>query len=148
MSLNCFRAGLAKRYRSRETRPIFSKEELWKQPGRFLNEYPVVLSTTYTARSSLGRNATFDYVIMDEASQVDVATGVLALSCASNAVIVGDTKQLPNVVTKNQINVLSTIRSRYAIAEEYAFEKYSFLSSFCALMGDRIPKAMLCEHYR
>ena len=148
MSLNCFRACLAKRYRSRETRPIFSKEELWKQPGRFLNEYPVILSTTYTARSSLGRNATFDYVIMDEASQVDVATGVLALSCASNAVIVGDTKQLPNVVTKDQTNVLSTIRSRYAIAEEYAFEKYSFLSSFCALMGDRIPKVMLCEHYR
>ena len=36
---------------------------------------------------------------MDEASQVDIATGALALSCARNVVIVGDTKQLPNVVT-------------------------------------------------
>ena len=35
---------------------------------------------------------------MDEASQVDVATGALALSCARNVVIVGDTKQLPNMV--------------------------------------------------
>ena len=39
----------------------------------------------------------YDYLIMDEASQVDIATGSLALSCAKNVVIVGDTKQLPNV---------------------------------------------------
>ena len=41
---------------------------------------------------------------MDEASQVDIATGALALSCARNVVIVGDTKQLPNVVTENTRN--------------------------------------------
>ncbi|MBT2623617.1 AAA domain-containing protein [Chryseobacterium sp. ISL-6] len=37
-------------------------------------------------------------MIVDESSQVDIATGVLALSCAKQAVIVGDLKQLPNVV--------------------------------------------------
>lgn len=63
-----------------------------------LKEYPIVLSTTFSSRSSL-KDATYDYLIMDEASQVDVATGALALSCAKNAVIVGDLKQLPNVVT-------------------------------------------------
>ena len=41
-----------------------------------------------------------DYLIMDEASQVDIAAGALALSCAKNAVIVGDLKQLPNVVDR------------------------------------------------
>lgn len=40
-----------------------------------------------------------DYIIMDESSQVDLITGVLALSVAKNAVIVGDLKQLPNVIT-------------------------------------------------
>lgn len=37
---------------------------------------------------------------MDEASQVSVETGALALSCAKNAIIVGDTMQFPNVVTE------------------------------------------------
>ncbi len=40
----------------------------------------------------------YDYIIMDEASQVSIETEVLALTCAYNAVIVGDLLQLPNVV--------------------------------------------------
>ncbi len=99
MSLKYFRAKLAEIYRHQKKREIFSETDLWKKPDLFLKEYPVVLSTTYTARSSLGKYAKFDYVIMDEASQVDIATGMLAFSCAQNAVIVGDTKQLPHVVT-------------------------------------------------
>ncbi len=51
----------------------------------FIKEYPVVLSTTYSARSNLSSSNNkyiYDYVIMDEASQVDVATGLVALSVA------------------------------------------------------------------
>ena len=52
-------------------------------------------------------------------SQVDIATGALALSCARNVVIVGDTKQLPNVVTDdikakakaNEVSLTSVIIS-------------------------------------
>ncbi len=72
---------------------------LWKRPCDVLAEYPVVLSTTFSSRNSLNSDMVYDYIIMDEASQVDIATGSLALSCAKNVVIVGDTKQLPNVVT-------------------------------------------------
>lgn len=39
---------------------------------------------------------------MDEASQVDVVTGALVLSCAKNAVIVGDKMQLPNVIEEQK----------------------------------------------
>nr|WP_278511202.1 AAA domain-containing protein [Bacteroides nordii] len=46
------------------------------------------------------QDVVYDYLIMDEASQVSVETGALALSCAKNAIIVGDIMQLPNVVTK------------------------------------------------
>ena len=45
----------------------------------------------------------YDFVIIDESSQVDLATGALALSCAKRAVIVGDLKQLPNVVDDKMI---------------------------------------------
>ena len=52
----------------------------------------MVLSTAFSSISAIGNGAGFlyDYVIMDEASQVDVVTGALALACAKNAVIVGD----------------------------------------------------------
>lgn len=148
MSLNAFKAGLAKRYGVHTQRKVYSKDELWQKPEEFIKEYPVVLSTTYTARSSLGKNAEFDYVIMDEASQVDVATGMLALSCAKNAVIVGDTKQLPNVVTSQQSEELEKIFERHNVAPEYNFAKYSFLSSLCKILGSRIPQVTLLEHYR
>ena len=74
LSLCCFRSRLAERYSDKNSRRVFVKDDLWQHPEEFIKEYPVVLSTTYTARSSLGRQAQFDYVVMDEASQVDVAT--------------------------------------------------------------------------
>ncbi|MCI5787384.1 MAG: hypothetical protein MR025_08085 [Helicobacter trogontum] len=48
-------------------------------------------------------NALFDYIIIDESSQVDILTGVLALSIAKNAVIVGDKKQLSCIIDANII---------------------------------------------
>lgn len=146
-SLACFRSMLAQRYK-RITRPVFNKNDLWRNPDEFLKEYPVVLSTTYTARSSLGKNALFDYVIMDEASQVDVATGTLALSCAKNAVIVGDTKQLPNVVPPKEKPVLQAIFDSAGIPHAYNFNENSFLDSVFSLLENRIPRTVLREHYR
>ena len=75
-----------------------------------MQEYPIILSTTYSARNSLNvKDVQYDYVIMDEASQVDLATGALALSCAKNAVIVGDLKQLPNVIKSDVRKVAEQI---------------------------------------
>lgn len=48
-------------------------------------------------------NALFDYIIIDESSQVDILTGVLALSIAKNAVIVDDKKQLSCIINANII---------------------------------------------
>lgn len=146
-SLACFKSMLAKRYAKTERR-IFMEDDLWKDPAEFLKEYPVVLSTTYTARSSLGKNALFDYVIMDEASQVDVATGALALSCAKNAVIVGDTRQLSNVVTSAEKPILQEIFNLAHIPQAYNFAENSFLDSIFSLLENRIPRTILREHYR
>lgn len=148
MSLKCFRAVLAKRYGGKEERKKFDKNDLWTKYRDFQKEYPVVLSTTYTARSSLGKYSQFDYIIMDEASQVDVVAGTLAVSCARNAVIVGDTKQLPNVVTSKQKEQLDSIFHKYNIHEAYNYSENSFLKSLCILLEGKIPKRILCEHYR
>lgn len=146
-SLACFRSRLAQRYTGKG-RHIFFENDLWQNPDSFMKEYPVVLSTTYTARSSLGKHAFFDYVIMDEASQVDVATGALALSCARNAVIVGDTKQLSNIVTTAQEKPLQLLFKLARVPKAYDFTAYSFLASVSSLLGNRIPHTILREHYR
>ena len=96
-SMDFLKSKLALKYDNLSMRRKFSKEDLWKNPDDILRQYPVILSTTFSSRSSLGKNVVYDYVIMDEASQVDIATGALALSCARNVVIVGDTKQLPKL---------------------------------------------------
>ena len=112
----------------------------------FLKEFPIVLSTTFSAVSSV-KNAFYDYLIMDEASQVTIETGALALSCAKNAVIVGDTMQLPNVLTEDDKQKLDSIIKKYDIESGYDSSKNSFLESVLKVISD-IPQTLLKEHYR
>ncbi len=147
MSMKYLRSLLFEKYGKKSQRKRFSVEDLWKYPKSFINEYPIVLSTTYSSRSSLSSSAEYDYLIMDEASQVDIATGALALSCAQNAVIVGDLKQLPNVISESEKSKLSSIFNSFNINSGYNFIENSFLKSVCEIITD-IPETLLREHYR
>lgn len=146
LSTELLGAVLSARYGETPSRRVFTDDDLWKHSMEVLKEYPVVLSTTFSSRSSL-RNATYDYLIMDEASQVDVATGALALSCARNAVIVGDLKQLPNVVTDEMKRRSNAVFDRFDLSRGYSFSENSFLKSICSLLP-QVPQTLLREHYR
>ena len=146
LSMTCLRGALYERYGEKGERQVFASDAFRRHPEDFLREYPVILSTTFSAANSL-KNVAFDYVIMDEASQVDVVTGALALSCARNAVIVGDLKQLPNVVTRDMQEKTRAIWRAYQIPEGYAFAGNSFLKSVCTVIPD-VPQTLLREHYR
>ncbi len=137
---------LAGKYGNQNVRRIFSEDSLWKEPYDFLAEYPVILSTTFSSTSSLSSEVVYDYLIMDEASQVDIATGALALSCARNVVIVGDTKQLPNVVTDEIKAKAKAIFDCYQVNEGYQYTK-SFLQSILDVMPNA-AQTLLREHYR
>lgn len=138
---------LFRKYASSKQRAVFATDEIYLKSLPFLHEYPIVLSTTFSATSNINPAYKFDYLIMDEASQVDIAAGALALSCARNAVIVGDLKQLPNVVDHHTEEVVSAIFAKYGIAEAYRYSSNSFLSSICTLYPG-IPQTLLREHYR
>ena len=137
---------LARKYEKNKCRKIFQEDDLWKKPYDVLEEYPVILSTTFSARNSLSPDVVYDYVIMDEASQVDIATGALALSCAKNVVIVGDTQQLPNVVTKDMKVKAKAIFDTFHLDEGYQYTK-SFLQSILDVMPN-VTQTLLREHYR
>lgn len=113
----------------------------------FIEHYPIVLSTTHSLRNCVPANDLLDYVIIDESSQVDLVTGALALSCCKRAIIVGDTKQLPQIVSMEIEQVVGNAASA-GIDEAYSYFQHNLLSSMLALYGDDIPKVMLKEHYR
>lgn len=146
MSMEIFRYALYDKYKGRNRR-VYAIEDLWRNAEEFISDYPVILSTTYSLRSSLSSKICYDYVIVDEASQVDLVTGALALSCAKKTVIVGDLKQLPNVVDREQKAITENIYSRYDLRSAYRFPDHSLLSTMIELFPDA-PRVLLKEHYR
>lgn len=146
VSMQLFKNALYKRYKGKE-RPEYIDADLYFKSAEFITDYPVIMSTTYSLRKSLAENVVYDYLIVDEASQVDLATGVLALLCAMRAVIVGDLKQLPNVVDSKTAEQTDYIFSGYQIPEAYRYSSHSLLSSVTDVFPD-IPKILLKEHYR
>ena len=145
-SMAILKASLARRYKSE--RPIIaSVAELFNNGESVLADYPIILSTTFSSKNCFNSDTLFDYVIMDEASQVSVETGLLALTCAKNAVIVGDTMQLPNVITEDDRVKLNEIRKSTNIPDSYDAANHSFLSSVLATIPN-VPETLLREHYR
>lgn len=138
---------LRKRYSHNSERKIYNIKDLYNNSQQFTEDYPIVFSTTYSIKKCLNKNYMFDYIIMDESSQVDLVTGVLALSVAKNAVIVGDLKQLPNIVTTDNKNKIDEIFKKYMIPSNYDYLQHSFLSSVSNTITDA-PNQLLQEHYR
>lgn len=147
LSMRLFKSDVGKRYSGINERQIYEIDDLWMKSEQFISDYPVILSTTYSLRSSLSNRFVYDYVIVDEASQVDLATGALAFSCAKKAVIVGDLKQLPNVVIDDMKKRTDSIFKQFLLPEAYRFSNHSMLSSVTELF-ENVPRVMLKEHYR
>ena len=141
-SMCYLRNSLYHKYGKDHERPVFGNIV-----PDLIKEYPLVLSTTFSSRTNFQKDTVFDYVIMDEASQISAETGALALMCAKNAVIVGDSMQLSNVITEKDKLRLQSIAMSCNIDERYDCAKNSFLQSVIKVLPDA-PQTLLREHYR
>lgn len=146
-SMTLFKHSLYDEYHRQERRVFADVKDLRHNADDLRRQYPVVLSTTFSARSCLFGEKLYDYIIMDEASQVSVETGVLAMTCARNAVIVGDTLQLSNVVTDEDRIKLAGIMKQFSVADGYDCAANSFLQSVCSVVP-HVEQTLLREHYR
>ena len=146
LSTQIFKAKLAEKY-TLQKRKTYTIDELQTKSEDFIKDYPVVLSTTYSLRTCLSKDVMYDYVIVDEASQVDLCTGVLALSSAKKAVIVGDLKQLPNVVDSKNAKLTDEVFNNFDMPEVYRYKNHCLLSSVSELFK-KAPHTLLKEHYR
>jgi superfamily I DNA and/or RNA helicase len=103
-----------------------------------------VLSTTDSIINNKSESELFDYLIVDEASQVDLLTGFLSMSCAKNIVVVGDLQQLPHIPDNSLDN---SIDQQFNIMNGYSYFEESLLSSLDKLFPSA-PKTLLKEQYR
>ena len=147
LSLSLFKAFLYSYYSKHKRVDFAGLKDMRRRGNELIQQYPVVISTTFSARSCVFTGKPYDYIIMDEASQVSIDTGALALTCARNAVIVGDTMQLPNVVTDEDRLKLDAIMRQYNITDGYDCAKNSFLQSVLGVIKN-VPETLLREHYR
>jgi hypothetical protein len=85
----------------------------------FLERFPVILSTVDLIRDSIRRNYVYDYMIVLEASEMDITAWLRALSCCKRAVFVGDSKQPPQ-------NLMSSVIGSFAdqVPQTFLREQY------------------------
>jgi len=117
----------------------FNLGDYKKEFNRFLKRFPIIGSSSHSIVNSLAAGTVLDYIIIDEASQQDIVPGVLALGCAKNLIVVGDSRQLPHI---------PEVQSVKAPSEEYDCERYSLLDSCISVFKDDVPRTLLKEHYR
>lgn len=119
------------------------KEENLK---KFQRIFPVIATTSISAHK-LGEPGThFDMVIMDEASQGNIATSLVPILRGENLMLVGDPQQLSPVIVLDPI-VNAKLRKTYGVTEEYDYIKNSIYKAFLAC--DSVSgEILLSHHYR
>lgn len=114
-----------------------------------LSAFPCWCTTTYAISNSLPlKPAMFDVVIIDEASQCDIASCIPVLFRAKKAIIVGDDKQLPH------LSFLEKAKEQSFLAQYNIEDKYQLMWRFrdnsmfdLANYYSTVP-IMLDEHFR
>ena len=133
---------------SNTKRSDYDKANYKRNFANFVKDYPVILSSTYALAKCSQKGFLFDYLIVDESSQVNMASAILSMRIAKNIVVVGDTRQLPQIddSTFNERN--EQLLKEFNVSKAYSYQGNSIMSSLLSLYGDRIPKQLLKEHYR
>ncbi len=126
----------------------FTKEDYRKQFDDFTKHYPVILSSTLSLHTSIPKGYLFDYLIIDESSQVDIIKSAVCFSCCRNVVVVGDSMQLNHIVDKQSEKAAEQLQVEYNIAPAYDYVKQNILNSLKSLHGDNVKSVLLKEHYR
>lgn len=144
-SIAVFKDQIAKKYSQMTAKKFGKTSYKGSEFSDFINRFPVVMSTTDSIINNKPSLELFDYVIVDEASQVNLLAGFLTMACAKNIIVVGDLKQLPHISQEGE--KITDLAQKYNVSPCYNYENENLLSSLDKLF-DKIPKTLLREHYR
>ena len=141
LSAQFLRSELAARYQ--QSRRISYRADSYRLGpafNEFIKDYPALLSTCHSLRGSIADGYLLDYLIIDEASQVNLLLAGLAMSCARYLVVVGDQRQLPPIPVGAASGVTPPTPA-------YDCQR-NLLAALSELHGADLPQTLLCEHYR
>ena len=115
----------------------FTQKDYKKRFTEFIKRYPVITSTAISFMSSIESKFMFDYVIIDESSQVPIPSIIPLLNKCKNIIIVGDDKQLSPIEKYN---------TECSFDNVFDSNKQSLITSFMEIYPEVITT--LLEHYR
>ena len=147
ISKEVFNGVLFKKY-NRLDKVAFKAKDYHDKFDDFTKRYPVILSSTLSLHTSIPKGHLFDYLIIDESSQVDIIKSAVCFSCCRNVVVVGDSMQLSHIVDEQSKNAAAHFRVEYNISPAYDYVKQNILNSLKSLYRDNLKSVLLKEHYR
>lgn len=108
--------------------------------------FPIIVTTCISAHRLGEPEPMFDMVIMDEASQCNIAVSLVPIVRGENLMLVGDPQQLNPVILLDEITN-DKLKKRYAVADEYDYRKNSIYKTYlaCDAVSD---ETLLHNHYR
>lgn len=133
-------AAIYERFKDKENE-IFCQRGFQGNEEFFLR-YPITTSSTFCLHRLRPTGKRFDFLIIDEASQVNLPTAALCFDCAANVVVVGDSKQLPAIIPAE------SPAPGGDIPEAMDASRFNILDSVISRFGDKLPSVTLREHYR
>jgi len=117
-----------------------------------LSATPAVVVTSLAARRSLpSEHALFDYVIIDEASQCDIASAIPLLLRAKRLVVIGDPQQLRHVssIEDQKEQELAQSAGATDLLSRYSYRKRSLFDCAAEMQQEAGHAPLfLAEHYR
>lgn len=146
-SKEIFNALLFKKYKELK-RESFTAEDYCHRFNDFVKHYPVTLSSTLSLKTCISDEHLFDYLIIDESSQVDIIKSAVCFSCCRNVVIVGDSMQLSHIIDPKSKEIAQQLQKTYHIAPAYDYVEQNILNLLKCLYGYNIKSVLLKEHYR
>ncbi len=127
----------------RQFNAYLKKEENLKKLQRV---FPVIATTSISAHKIGEPGTYFDMVIMDEASQGNIAVSLVPILRGRNLMLVGDPQQLNPVIVLDPADNAKLMKT-YGITSEYDYTKNSVYKAYLAC--DSVSgEILLSHHYR
>lgn len=113
---------------------------------KFQRIFPIVATTSVSAHKIGQPETCFDMVIMDEASQGNIAVSLVPIIRGRSLMLVGDPQQLSPVILLDAADN-AKLRKQYGVTEEYDYAQNSIYKTYLAC--DAVSgEILLSHHYR
>lgn len=113
---------------------------------KFMRIFPIIITTCISAHKLGEPKPYFDMVILDEASQCNVAISIVPIVRGKSLMLVGDPQQLNPVILLDPKDNLK-LKKDYSISNEYDYIENSIYKTYLA--SDSVSdEILLSYHYR